>query len=125
MKRKLSLSIAGLCLLSSVVLAANTNLSVVKTSTFAPVAWDANRSNGGFGIINGSQKTMYVQVNIQQGNIAVYTTTPKGRVECKHIIQDAGSVVCPLNPNEHLSGDYDFAATIDAKGTYQIQLANN
>lgn len=132
MKRILFFVVASLALMSSASFAASNNTTIVKSTSFAPVTWTANKANGGFGLVNGSQKTMYVQITIVKGDIGVYTYSADHQMGCScqgqkfcdlNAKKALKSVVCQLDPNVALAGDYDFAQTGEATGTYQILFA--
>ena len=126
MKKKL---FAGLflSLISSATLAAKPLPVGLKKFTFNPVSWHATIGNGGFSLENQTNKTQYVQVTIETGEISVSTINNNEVGKCRKDLkaQSASlSVICELGPKDRLIADLDFSRVGEATGTYQVEMEN-
>lgn len=125
MKTNLLAIATSLLLVSGTTFAAK-NVTVIKNPTFAPVAWHATLSNGGFGLENQTNKTQYVQVTIQTGEIHVFVLNGgKDLGTCKmDLTADIPpySGICELAPTDVLVAELDMSKMGEATGTYQIEM---
>jgi hypothetical protein len=125
MTGKLILTIASLFLMSSSAFAASPTKFTINQANFTPVHWHATMQNGGFTIQNQANKTQYVQVAIESGEIYVYTVRGDSFGSCQQQLNaDQGpySVVCQLAPGDIIAADLDFSHPADATGTYQVKI---
>ena len=125
MKRNFLFAAFGVLLVSTAAFSATSSPIELKKPTFAPVAWHATMSNGGFTLENQTNKIQYVQVTIQTGQLTVLTQFGHDLGKCrKDLDAQLGpvSVVCELGPNEKLNGDLDLSKGAEATGIYQVEM---
>lgn len=125
MKWKNCFAMISMLLINNALFAAPTQTISIKQPSFSRINWHATMQNGGFVIVNQTEKKQYIEVVIKTGEISVLTLHNGSFGSCKQNLNASMgpySVICELAPNDAMEADIDFEKMAEATGTYQIKM---